>query len=327
LTKIEQFFSGAEPTLVTTHIHPDGDALGSLLAVTEFLEQRKIPAFPVMDSEVPSRFSFLPGSHRITTPSACQTQKQYHRVFALDVGNFERIGTVQSFIASDAKIINIDHHLSNPGFGTVNILRPECCATTEILWDIAQQLDLTITESIATNLYTGIFTDTGRFQFSNTTARAFEICAELVELGAHPEFIAQKLYFETSFEDIKRIGLLLAKMELFDHGRICSLRLNRINEVEDTDAILDMALSVQGVEVAVLIAPIRGGKSKVSLRSKQYFDVRKIAESFGGGGHPKAAGFRFRIDPDEMKNRLIPILVSALEQHNLPPYTSSNCLV
>ena len=314
MNDIVQFFSGKEPTLITTHIHPDGDALGSLLAMTEFLEQRGISAFPVLDSEVPSRFSFLLGCHRIETPKTRRTPKQYHRAFVLDVGNWERIGNVQSYVAPDALIANIDHHLSNPGFGTINILKPECCATAEILWDIAQQLSFTITESIATNLYTGIFTDTGRFQFSNTTSRAFGICARLVELGAHPELIAQKIYFDTSFEDIKRIGLLLAKMELFDHGRICSLRLNRINEVEDTDAVLDMVLSVQGVEVAVLIAPIRGGKSKVSLRSKQFFDVRKIAESFGGGGHPKAAGFRFRIDPDEMQNRLIPLLVDALEQ-------------
>ena len=317
MTEIEQFFSDKEPTLVTTHIHPDGDALGSLLAVTEFLEQRGIPAFPVLDSEVPPRFSFLPGCHRITTPITRRSQKQYHRVFVLDVGNWERIGNVQSYIAPGARIANIDHHLSNPGFGAVNILKPECCATTEILWDIAQQLGFTITESIATDLYTGIFTDTGRFQFSNTTSRAFTICARLVEFGATPELIAQKIYFDTSFDDLKRVGMLLGKMELFDHGRICSLRLNRINEVEDTDAVLDLALSVQGVEVAVLIAPIRGGKSKVSLRSKHFFDVRKIAESFGGGGHSKAAGFRFRIEPDEMQSRLIPLLVDALDRSSL----------
>jgi phosphoesterase RecJ-like protein len=317
LTDIAQFFSGKEPTLITTHVHPDGDALGSMLALTEFLDQRGIPALSVIDSEVPHRFSFLPGSGRVVTPNAHRSFKPYYHAIILDVGNWERIGKVQSMIASDALIANIDHHLSNPGFGSVSILRPECCATAEILWDIAQELHFTITPTLATDLYTGIFTDTGRFQFSNTTSRAFNICAQLVELGAHPEVIAQKIYFDTSFDDIKRVGALLGKIELFDHGRICSIRLNRINEVEDTDAVLDMALSVQGVEVAVLIAPIRGGKSKVSLRSKQFFDVRKIAESFGGGGHPKAAGFRFRIHPDEMQSRLIPVLVDALE-HRQP---------
>ena len=317
MTELEQFFAGDDPTLVTTHINPDGDALGSVLAICEFLDQRNIPAFPFIDGDIAHRFAFLPGLDRISSPRKRQHRKHFHRVIVLDVGSLERIGLVQNLIAPDAIIANIDHHLSNPGFGTVSILRPECSATTEILWDIAQHFGFTITESLATNLYTGIFTDTGRFQFSNTTSQALIVAANLVELGARPGFIAEKIYFDNTYKDITRTGSLLANMQLFDHGRISTIRLHRINEVEDTDTVLDMALSIQGVEIAVLIAPIHGGKSKVSLRSKNYVDVREIAESYGGGGHTKAAGFRFRIDPDEMQEQLIPVLVNALENGNL----------
>jgi phosphoesterase RecJ-like protein len=315
LTRLEQFFSGTDRTLVTTHINPDGDAIGSVLAVCQFLEQRDIPAFPVIDSEIPRRFAFLPGCDQIKTPKTRRPRKPFEWVIILDIGTQERIGNVRNLIAVGAKIANIDHHLSNPGFGDVNILRPECSATTEVLWDVAQSLGLTINASIATNLYTGIFTDTGRFQFSNTSARALKICAELVSLGAKPEIVADEIYFHNTFDDIKRTGELLSEMQLHDHGRISAIRLHHINEVQDTDAVLDMALSIKGVCIAVLIAPIPGGKSKVSLRSKNHVDVRVIAESFGGGGHPKAAGFRFRIDPDDMQEKLIPILAEALDNN------------
>jgi phosphoesterase RecJ-like protein len=316
LKKITQFFSSDEPTLVTTHINPDGDALGSLLAVTQFLDQRQVPAFPIIDSNIPKRLQFLPGCDRVTILSASHNPKLYHRAIILDVGNLERIGGVRDWIAPNALIANIDHHVSNPAFGAVNILRPECSATTEILWDIAHELGLTITESLATNLYTGIATDTGRFSFSNTTARALTICAKLVELGAKPQMVAKKIYFDRSSHDLKHMGSLLANLQLYDHGRISGIHLHRINEVEDTDTVLDMALSIRNVEVAFMIAPIRGGKSKVSLRSKSFVDVRKIAESFGGGGHPKAAGFRFRIDPQDMQSQLLPVLTDALKHNN-----------
>lgn len=310
---LERFFTGSDRTLVTTHINPDGDAIGSVLAVCEFLDQRNIPAYPIIDSDIPRRFSFLPGRDRIVTPKSRRTRKPFNRVIVLDVGTEERIGNVRDLISPDATIANIDHHLSNHGFGDINILRPECSATTEILWDVANELGFDITESIATNLYTGILTDTGRFQFSNTTARALTICSELLKLGVRPEVIADHVYFDNTYDDIKRAGTLIADMQLYHQGRISAIRLHRINEVQDTDLVLDLALSIRGVQIAVLIAPIPGGKSKVSLRSKNHVDVREIAESFGGGGHTKAAGFRFRIHPDEMQERLIPILVDAMD--------------
>ncbi len=316
MIELSRFFEGNEPTVVTTHIRPDGDALGALLAVTEFLGQRNIPAFPVVDGSIPHRFSFLPGSNKIATYHTLKSEKLYRRVIVLDVGSRERIGKVHHWISRDALVANIDHHLSNPGFGAVSILRTECSATTEILWDIAQDFGFEITPDIATQLYTGILTDTGRFQFSNTSARAFAICSKLVELGAQPESIAKSVYFEYPARDVRKMGKLLGDVQLLDHGRISAIRLERINEVEDTDSMLDMALSIQGVEIAILIAPIPGGKSKVSLRSKQYVDVRKIAEKYGGGGHTKASGFRFRIEPDEMQDQLLPVLIDALGDIN-----------
>ena len=305
--------TGDDPALVTTHINPDGDAVGSVLAFCEFLDQRNIPAFPVIDSEIPRRFSFLPGCDRIATPKSRRSKKPFNRAIVLDVGTRERIGNVQDLISPDSVIANIDHHLSNPGFGNINILKPECSATTEILWEVAEYFGFTITQSLAANLYTGIYTDTGRFQFSNTTARSLFICAKLVELGAQPQVIAENVYFGNTHDHIRRTGELLANMQLFEHGKISAIRLHHMNEVEDTDTVLDMALSIRGVEIAVLIAPIRGGKSKVSLRAKNHVDVREIAESFGGGGHTKAAGFRFRINPDDMQKQLIPILANALD--------------
>ena len=312
MIELARFFEGDEPTIVTTHIRPDGDALGAMLAISEFLEQRNIPAFPVIDGSIPNRFSFLSGINKIATYHALKSQEHFQRVIVLDVGSFQRIGKVHHWISSDALVANIDHHLSNPGFGTVSVLRPECSATTEILWDIAQDFGFEITPDIATHLYTGILTDTGRFQFSNTTARAFAICSKLVELGAEPESIAKKVYFDYPARDVRKMGKLLGDLQLLDHGRISAIRLKRINEVDDTDSVLDMALSIQGVEIAILIAPIPGGRSKVSLRSKHNVDVRKIAEKYGGGGHTKASGFRFRIDPDEMQDQLLPVLIDAL---------------
>lgn len=300
------------PILLTTHIHPDGDAVSSLLAFRFLCQRLGRDTVPAMGDPFPARLRFLPGAGEVMTLDAVSLPRKYDGAVILDAGSRLRIGKVDDYLASSAEIVNIDHHVSNDQFGTINLLHLDASATSQIIFDIFCDFGFTPNPDEATCLYTGILTDTGRFRFSNTTSRTLEVASHLVDLGADPTYITEQIYYELPLEDVQAIGKALSTLEVFGDGQVCTLFLSGDNEVQDSDSLVDLGLSIQGVEVALLFCEMDDGRVRVSLRSKSRVNVSELAEHFGGGGHFKAAGVRMRGTLESARDRLLPAVLEAV---------------
>jgi phosphoesterase RecJ-like protein len=313
LETFREAVSGGETVLVSTHIHPDPDAIGSVLAVREMIEQLGGRPVVVLQDQVPPRCRVLPGAETVVTFSENAATRRFHVAVIVDAGSLSRIGDVQALLEPDARLFNLDHHLSNERFGEVNLVSREYSATAELLYGLCNDLGLTITPTLADNLFAGLLTDTGRFRYSSTTARTFAIAADLAARGAEITRITNAMYFDISAQDILSMGAIYSSLELFGDGRISTLFARLDFLVEDPDSVVDMALSIQNVTVAALLSETPEGKIRVSLRSRDIVNVAAIAEAFGGGGHERAAGFRMRGTLESVRERLLPVLLKALE--------------
>lgn len=289
--------------LLTTHVNPDGDAIGALLAMGLAMETLKIDAKLFCQSPIPALYRFLPWSHRV-----CRLPgdvNKYETAVVLDCGEFERIGDSVDYVRKIPVIINIDHHVTNTRFGNINFIDTDACATCEIVYQLLFKMGAVISQPIARCLYTGILTDTGSFRFSNTNRMAFEICEKLVRIGVNPHDVAKHVYGQYSLSRIKLLNLALDSLEISKNGKISLMTLTdkMLKETgtqnEDIDGMINYARRIKNVKVAVLIQEYRNGQGMngergryhVSLRSDGSVDVANIALSFGGGGHVTAAGF------------------------------------
>jgi phosphoesterase RecJ-like protein len=303
--------------VVSTHIHPDPDAIGSALAAREMLLQLGADPQVILGDEIPPRLKMLPGAGTII----CYPQTPVHETFRvamiLDAGSLSRIGEVARLIAPEAVIVNIDHHFSTDDFGSINFVSQESAATAEMLFRICRDLNLTITPSLADNLYAGLLTDTGRFRYGNTTSSVMRMAADLIDAGADIFRVTDAMYYDIAPADVRSMGAVYSTLELFADGTISTLFARLDHLVEDPDTVVDMALSIRGVMVAVLISETWEGKIRVSLRSKSSVNVALIAEGFGGGGHKKASGFRMRGTLESVRERLLPVLIAAVDNFRL----------
>jgi phosphoesterase RecJ-like protein len=304
----------ADRLLLTTHENPDGDALGSLLAAHLVLEQLGKDSVMYMS---PDEFP-LPWEYRqmrfdglVGTPPDDVGERVL--VF-LDCGNIDRMPA--DFTKRDgAHIVNIDHHHDNTRFGTVNLVVPEASCTAEIVWELAKELEAAITPQIADALYVGLVTDTGRFQYENTTPAAHRMAAELIEGGVEPHRVYRRLYEELPFRRLQLLQRALASVERHDGGSLTVAHLDRHDFEEtgapetDSEGIVDHLRAVEGTAVAILVRELLGedreGLRKVSLRASDgRVDVSRIARAMGGGGHPQAAGFSTALPYDELIAKL-----------------------
>jgi phosphoesterase RecJ-like protein len=242
---------------------------------------------------------------------------KFDRAFIVDCGSLSRIGDVAQLLDEPRTIINVDHHVSNDNFGSTNIVDAHASAACEILYRACKYLEIHITPALATNLYAGILTDTGRFRYSSTTPGCLEAAADLARAGADVTRITNSLYFDLPEKDLRSMSRIYATLELFEDGKISTLFCRADNLVEDPDSIVDLALSIRGVEVAALMSEA-GEKIRISLRSKHYVNVARIAESLGGGGHERAAGFRMQGTLESVRTRVLPILAAEVTQTQVP---------
>lgn len=299
---------------ITYHVSPDGDAVGSALALLNALKKLKKDAYLISKDIISENLQFLKGAKEATGNLTSATEDT-SIVVVLDCGNYERISAdLDTFKGS---IINIDHHVSNDNYGEVNYIDTDAAATAEIVFELLEELGLNFNEetdsmkNIGTCLYTSLVTDTGAFRHSNVTFRTHTIAAKLKKIGVNNTYIHQNLFDNKSFEKIRLIGKALNSMELLLDRKVSLIKIpisygDELGiEIGDTSDIISFGLQIKGVEVAVLIKEVENG-TKVSLRSKDKFDVRDIAERLGGGGHVKAAGITLKgIKLEEAKDKIL----------------------
>jgi phosphoesterase RecJ-like protein len=318
MNSIIQQFNNYNIILVASHAHPDGDAIGSLIAMGLSLEalNKKITLY--CESPIPAVYRFLPAVHRVVNKIG---NLNYDMAVILDCGDLSRVGEVASFVKQIPVVVNIDHHITNTRFGHLQLIDTSACATAEIVYRLIKQMGLSFSKPIATSIYTGILADTGSFRFSNTNKEAFAICQEMVELGVDPYNIAQHVYGTYSLSRIKLLNLALDSIELSKNGKLSIMTLTQKmfdethTQPEDVDGLINYAQRIEDVEVAALIQEHHNGKENsrttnrfhVSLRSDGTVDVAAIASLFGGGGHATAAGFSVESTLSTIKSRIFSI--------------------
>lgn len=299
--------------VVVGHARPDGDCIGSQVALARLLRARGIDAVCCNPDAVPRRLEFLVTDMPFV-PLAVALSEERAAIF---VDCADRNRATEAFAAAfPAPLGNIDHHLSNPGFAAINLVDTASAATAEILAGLARDAGMATDAVTANALLTGIATDTGQFRFSATTARTFRLTADLVEAGANPAAMGLQLYERETFGKMQLLQRFLASLETFAGGRVClgllpdGIYAETGTSVEDTEGLVDYARSIEGVEIGVLVE-VRGGAIKASLRAKDaVLRVDRLAALFGGGGHACAAGLNVKGEPLE---HFLPRLRAALE--------------
>ncbi|MCF7810781.1 bifunctional oligoribonuclease/PAP phosphatase NrnA [bacterium] len=317
--QIREFIQADGEILVVTHFSPDGDAVGSLLAFGGILDFYGVEHILAIDDDVPEKYGFLPGFEKISNLRKYPLDRVFKRVVILDAGSLQRIGSAQSCIGQETTILNIDHHFTGAKYGNLNMVNVSAAATAEILYDLCLKLKIKFSQQIAYGLYVGILTDTGRFRFSNTTHKALTICGSLVKKGVKPGVVAENVYYNLPFDIIQALARVLLTLELHFSGLVCIIRLDRGNMVSDTEGFVEYGSSIRGVVLAVFISEIDHQVFKVSLRSRCDVDVSEVARKFGGGGHLKAAGFRFRGKRSDLTENLLDEFLHQIEIHKIKP--------
>jgi len=315
MEQIIRHLKNSSRTLVVTHTSPDGDAIGSLTAMGIALSTLGKKTTLYNESPIPAVYRFLPSVKRVVRQIG---NESYDTAVVLDCSDLQRVGKAVSALNRIPVVINIDHHITNTGFGNFQLIDTSACASTEIVYRLIKQMDVAINKDIATSIYTGILTDTGSFRFSNTNKAAFAICEEMVALGVDPYKIAQHVYGTYSLGRLKLLNLALDSIEISYNGKLSIMTLTQdmFNETqtqpEDVDGLINYAKSIEDIKIAALIQEHHNSegnsrpfsKYHVSLRSDGTVDVAEIAFSFGGGGHSSAAGFNIESNLWDLKSKL-----------------------
>jgi phosphoesterase RecJ-like protein len=313
LEAVAEEIRGSRRFVLTTHEGPDGDGLGSLLALHEVLGQLgkdSVMFLAAKEFPLPVEYRFLPLEEVFHEPPADVVDRVL--VF-LDCGNIDRM-PVEWLRRDGARVINIDHHHDNTRFGSLNLVDVEASCTAEIVYDLIRALGADITPAIASALYVGLVTDTGKFMYENTDPRAHRLAAELIEAGVDVDNIYRRLYERVPIEKLRLVARALEKIERYEDGALAvtyiaaeDYAVTGASEVL-TEGIIDHVRALEGTAVAAVIRDkTDGGRSarKVSLRSTNgVVDVSAIAREYGGGGHRRAAGFSTDLSYPELVNFL-----------------------
>lgn len=294
--------------IVTSHVSPDGDNIGSSIAMNRFLKLLGKNSFHVLDDDLPSNLSYITKRSKILSSEdflKMSNLEENYTVIALDCGNYARL-CIDSKILESSKIVNIDHHISNQKYGILNLIEPEKSSTCELVFNLLENFDSKyIDELIATSLYTGLSTDTGNFKFDNVSKDTFITAGKLLDLGAKKQDVVINIYQNNDMNYLKlKSDIILNNLEIFDNIAFISLEKKLLDkysvDIKDTEDLVNLALNIKGIEVAILLKE-KDDSIKASLRSKSKIDVNKIASSLGGGGHKRAAGFVLKLNIEDAK--------------------------
>ena len=315
LGRIRDAIAARRRFLLSSHARPDGDSIGSQLALAFALRALGKQVRLVNRDPPPAAFSVFPGVADIEV--APRVEGEFDAAIVLESSDLARTG-VEGI--ERAFLINIDHHPGNTGYGAINWFDPGASACGEMVFALVQALGVTLSAEIATHLYLAILTDTGGFHFSNVTSRTFDICRQLVEAGADPAAVARAAYDNYGLGRVRLLGRLLHAMELDPSGRLALLYLDQEiadaagATADDTDGIVNVPLSVGQIEAVALFRRIDSAHYRVSLRSKGTVDVGGVAERLGGGGHRNAAGCTVAGSYEAAKPIVTNLVLAALDR-------------
>ncbi len=279
---------------ILTHVSPDGDTLGSALAMQLMLERLGKTAEVICEEPVPHIYGYLPSASRVLLPDEA---KGNECVIAVDCADAQRFKKADFIFKKAVHTMVIDHHFTNKGYADVNLILPNAAAACEIIAELYKRMDMPTCGDPAVCIYTGIVTDTGNLTYSNTTPNSIRIVAELYENGLNITEVNRCIYRTVPFNKTRVQGYTMANMQLQSNGRIgiATLTVAQMDMFgatgEDCEGIVDQVRDVESVRVAVFVREGRDGTFKVSLRAKECADVGKIAKRYGGGGHENAAGY------------------------------------
>jgi len=290
--------AGAEQVALACHLGPDGDALGSLLALTIALNERGTKTIASWGSDpftIPPHYTYLPKLDLLSPPESFPAAPDLMITF--DAGSFERLGSLEANARASKWLLVVDHHVSNDRFGSINLVDPDAAASAVIVYELLTRMGVTIDADMASCLYTGIVTDTGRFQYRNTTPDVHRITAELLAAGAPHVEITQTIYNTHPVGYLRLAATALDKLEVRPDASlvwtwVTTEDLSRAQVgLEDIEALIDLVRTTDGADVAVVLKQQDDGRYRVSMRSKGASDVGAVATKFGGGGHALAAGY------------------------------------
>jgi len=302
--KLIPYINRHDNILILPHINEDGDALGSSFALRLMLMSMGKKAYVQM-SAYHSYCDFLGGT------KDNQPLDSYTLAIAVDSAGLDRLGERQTVFEQCQERIVIDHHATNTGFGMENVIDGNASACGELIFKLAQELDVEVTPEIATALYMAISSDSGGFRYSNVSPETMRIGAALLECGAQSAKVNELLFESQSLEKLRLMKAALESLEVYDGGRICCITLTYEQflqsgaKAEETDGLVNIPRSLDTADIAVFLREKADGTVKASLRSNDKADVSKICASFGGGGHVKAAGCSFDCSLDEAKKKII----------------------
>ena len=301
--------------LLTSHARPDGDSIGSQLAMAFALDALGKQVRIVNADAAPDHYQDFPGMQRIEI--ADRVSAEADAVIVMECGDLSRTGVAG---LEGHYLINIDHHLGNRMYGALNWHDESAAACGEMVFDLIQALGVPFSEEIATHIYLAILTDTGSFHHGNVTPRTFDICRQTVEAGVNPAAMARRVFDSNSFGKLKLIGALLDSMQLLDDGRLAVLymddtMLSACNcTSNDTEGLINLPLTAREIQAVVFFKMTASDAVRVSMRSKYDVDVRRVANEFGGGGHKNAAGFTVTGPLADVQPRIFQLLTGAIAE-------------
>jgi phosphoesterase RecJ-like protein len=300
---ISSTIQNAESIVLLTHVHPDGDAVGSLLGCAEMLKTLGKTVFCYLEEPVPYLYRFLPGCEQVSNSlsdlSSFVAKSAKVIAVSLDCGDCDRLGKHNERLTRIEPFLVIDHHRSHKDFGMHRWVDPDRSSTGEMVYELARHLQAEINYRCAYNLYVAISTDTGSFRYESTTSRTLRIAAELVDKGVLPDEISGYIHDNYSVERIRLMEMVLGTLNLYVSDQLAVIQVTQKMFQdsgalpEDIEGFIDFPRSINSVKIAAFIKEGKDGSISVSLRGKGEYDVAEIAKSFGGGGHRNASGFRF----------------------------------
>lgn len=318
LDEAAQLIESARRIAVVCHVSPDGDAIGSMIALALALKKVGKAVTMATPDPVPAPYAFLAGTENIE--DSLGEVSGFDLAIALDCDSQRRTGPLEAVLRSSKYILNIDHHASNSGFGDVALVSPRASAAAELVYELVGRLAIPIDQEIAEALYVAILTDTGSFRQANATSRAFGICADLVGYGVRPDKVARRVYESKRLSSIKLLGLAAGRVRSTEDEAIVWSWLTQADfgsagaGDDETEGIVEFLRAVDKAAVAVLFVETQDGETRVSFRATSAVDVSEIAAGFGGGGHPGAAGCILKESLDSAQDQVISAASQAWSQ-------------